>query len=341
MTKRILTLGIILIAIYLAMGGVALAGYSHGEFADNTDACAACHRTHTAISQYLLAASSGNALCETCHWGGSGADTDVKNGAYNTGGEPDNEWGDNNGILLAGGFEKVGGTASSTSMHVLNTALKPPGTTTGNLITLNCVSCHSPHMTNAHRDQYRLLRLRPNGDASDIVVTWNGPWTNNTQTTHQDNGYRAYTEKDWNPYLTGVQTITHNYKTGLSDWCVSCHSVYKTPVDSAPYNPGDAYTGEPRYRHMVDIAIKDIVDETTGFAYDLDSELPLEQVNGSVPSDLDKVMCLTCHRAHGTDATITARIVQYYEVDRGLLPKGSTLLRRNSTGVCVDCHTNI
>lgn len=339
MTKRIVGIGIILIVIYVAMGGVALS-VGHIPFASSTDQCA-CHRSHTATSGYLLVVTNGNALCMSCHWAGIGADTDVKNGFYNTGGESDHAWGDSNGILLAGGFEKVGNAQASTSMHILDTALKPPGTTTGALITLGCMSCHTAHSGSGGEGQYRMLRFQPNGATPDKIVTWNGPWTDNTQTTYQANGYRAYTEKDWNPYLTGVQTITHNYKTGLSDWCVSCHTVYKTPVDSAPYNPGDAYTGEPRYRHMVDIAIKDVVDETTGFTYDLDSELPLEQVSGSVPSDLDKVMCLTCHRAHGTDATITARIVQYYNVDRGLLPKGSTLLRKNNTGVCVDCHTNI
>lgn len=315
-------------------------GYAHGGYSDDTSACASCHRAHTAKGAYLMA-ESNSALCKTCHWAAVSADTDVKNGVYNTAGEYNHYWGIDNGTLLAGGFVKVDATGTATSMHKMDTPLKPPGSTTGDVITLGCTSCHSPHMSNGSESQYRLLRLRPNGAASAKVVAWNGPWTNNTQTTYQAGGYRAYTEKDWNPYLNGVQTYTHNYKSGLSDWCVSCHTVYKTPVDSAPYDPGDPYGAEIRYRHTMDNMIKGVTDETTGFTYNLDSELPLEQVNGSEPSNQDKIMCLTCHRAHGTDATITDRIAEYYDIDRGSLPKGSTLLRRNNTSVCVDCHTDI
>ena len=48
-----------------------------------------------------------------------------------------------------------------------------------------------------------------------------------------------------------------------------------------------------------------------------------------------RLMCLTCHFAHGTKATVTA-------IGSGLagsnVTQGSKLLRRNERGVCEDCH---
>ena len=348
MTKRIAAIGTILIAIYLGLGGVALAAYPHGEFAGNPDACAACHRAHTAISQNLLAVSSGNALCTTCHWGGTGADTDVKNGFYNAGGEPNNEWGANGGTLLGGGFDNIGGTAASTSKHVLGQPIAPPGTDTGAEITLNCVSCHTPHMDNAHKDQYRLLRLRPNGNASDIVVTWNGPWTDhNTQTTHLNDGDRAYTEKDFDPDTPGIQYYTNNYKDNVDEWCIACHTRYNIRGDANgqsgdPYDAGDVYGTIPRFRHAVDLPIKGETDPFNNLVYDLTTDLPLEDVNGNGRDANDKMTCITCHRGHGTAVVMTGNadfINSDYGNDRGALPTDSMLLRLDNRGVCVACHS--
>lgn len=232
MKKRIVRIGIILIAIYLAMGGVALATYPHGEFADNTDACAACHRTHTAISAYLIAAPNSNSLCTTCHWGGTSADTDVKDGVYTASGEPDNVWGQDGGKLLAGGFMNIGG-AASTSQHILNTPIEAFGSDTGATVTLDCMSCHSPHMDKANQNQYRLLRLRPNGASPAVSIPWNGPWTDSSQTVKATTtgGYRAYTEKDFDPTTPGIQYYTNNYKDNVDEWCIACHTRYRIRGD--------------------------------------------------------------------------------------------------------------
>lgn len=164
--------------LVLLTGGTSLAAAPapHGSFAANPDACAACHRVHTATAKNLIKDPNGGAMCNTCHAGGLGADTDATNGVYLNSGEPDHTWGSDNGVLLGGGFAKVGGTTSSTSKHRLDEALAPPGSTTGATITLKCLDCHSPHYERTRPNQYRLLRLRPNGAASDLYVDWNGPW---------------------------------------------------------------------------------------------------------------------------------------------------------------------
>ncbi len=72
------------LAMFVLMSGVALAvgETPHGPFADDTTLCAACHRAHTAQSEYLLSESSTFNMCKACHSGGQGADADVDNGRY-------------------------------------------------------------------------------------------------------------------------------------------------------------------------------------------------------------------------------------------------------------------
>lgn len=70
---------------FALMGGLALAVTAetpHGPFDSNTQLCAACHRAHTALSEYLVAKTEVTTLCEACHAGGYGADCDVVNGVY-------------------------------------------------------------------------------------------------------------------------------------------------------------------------------------------------------------------------------------------------------------------
>ena len=76
-----MVLGLLLVA---ALATTALADNGpHGGFTSSTDACAGCHRAHSAQSAdgYLLKASDETALCMSCH-DGNGAYTDVKNGLY-------------------------------------------------------------------------------------------------------------------------------------------------------------------------------------------------------------------------------------------------------------------
>ncbi|MBK8935501.1 MAG: hypothetical protein KA362_01490 [Chloroflexi bacterium] len=49
-------------------------GGPHGDYAPTTDACAGCHRTHTAPAAKILV-RSGSDLCYTCHGTGMGAST--------------------------------------------------------------------------------------------------------------------------------------------------------------------------------------------------------------------------------------------------------------------------
>lgn len=65
----------------LADGGPHIAGANSGLSTLTSDSCAGCHRAHTAQGEYLVNASSIDALCLSCHGSaGAGATTDVEVG---------------------------------------------------------------------------------------------------------------------------------------------------------------------------------------------------------------------------------------------------------------------
>ncbi len=339
--------------IYLMLSGVSYAAYPHSDYGSNPDACAACHRIHTATGINLLKDPNGTAMCNTCHWVGTGADTDVANGMYIDSHDVSHSWGEHQGTLLGGGFEKTGGINDTTSHHLIDQTLIPPGSVDpsnpinpGAAITLRCVSCHSGHPETSNPDQYRLLRLRPNSVADERLVDWNGPWEGPDEVVPGGGDYRAYTEKDFDAGVPGVQIYTKNYRrgsgpnSGMTRWCTSCHTKYTTREDAEPYNAGDAYGATVRFRHHADTEITGVTNEINGETYNLTTDLPLNDETGDGRTDDDKMMCLTCHRAHGTDTSMMNQAL-LEPGERGALPVGSMLLRRDNRGVCINCHSNL
>ncbi len=201
-----LVLGLLLVA---ALATVASADNGpHGGFTASTDACAGCHRLHSAKfgSNSLLKQADVEALCLSCH-GGSGAGTNVKDGVYTTGAE-----GTAGASLMGGGFDNAlmatawsgkatfDGTYSAsskatTSHHTLgqDTATiwgsGANGTVSGTMV-LECTSCHDPHGNagisitagvSTRVASYRLLRWQPQGSsgftaptAPTATVNWSG-----------------------------------------------------------------------------------------------------------------------------------------------------------------------
>lgn len=81
--KKILIAMVIGLLLVAALATTALADNGpHGGFTSSTDACAGCHRAHTAQGvNSLLKDTDEETLCFSCH-DGTGAYTDVKNGLY-------------------------------------------------------------------------------------------------------------------------------------------------------------------------------------------------------------------------------------------------------------------
>ena len=173
--KKLLFALVLGLALVLALATVAMADNGpHGGFAATTDACAGCHRAHSAqVGSNSLLIMDEEALCLSCH-DGSGAGTNVEDGVYTQAGSnayygasPKTE-GTDGASLFAGGFNNalmattwsgavtfnasfnavskpttsahgVGATGTVWGSGAVNTA-------NGSLL-LECTSCHNPHGT--------------------------------------------------------------------------------------------------------------------------------------------------------------------------------------------------
>jgi predicted CXXCH cytochrome family protein len=204
-----LILGLLLTA---AVATIALADNGpHGNFTASTDACASCHRAHTAKATDYLLVNDIYDMCMACH-DGSGAYTNVKDGIYVNGvvaglAAPYGNQGDKGEGLFGGGFENAAiATARSDNQNRYDVASIMPvpatvtsshivdGVTAGTVwgagdigaapdavsLTLECTSCHDPHgkagrtggvSTGAPIASYRLLRFNPTGSNGYETIT--------------------------------------------------------------------------------------------------------------------------------------------------------------------------
>jgi len=318
----------------LLLGGVAMAGAGPHQgpgFPQNTDACAGCHRAHTAVhSSILKAGATFYDFCTSCH-DGTGANTNVVNGvfvgtittwgtqSYGTAGAGLNAGGFSQAKPYTGRSGRTGTSAAVTSKHNVEsdtdtyTAWGGGNTGPGYTMPLRCVNCHDPHGTS----DYRILKDDPN----------------------PGNGYNPgpILSNETTPNFTSIQ-----YKSGQSAWCVDCHTQYLTMQGTRPesdpvtgsqntagtYDAGDGQGAKVRYRHPVNATIG------TAKANNLNTHIQLPADQGTYNADIqpgDQVQCLTCHQAHGTSATMSSIATVAPAND-------SALLRLDNRGVCQDCH---
>ena len=299
MKKLIIALALATLLV-LAFASLASAnGGPHGGYTATTDACAGCHRAHTAAAPNLLQ-NTGYQLCLDCHGAsGAGADTNVLNGIYtdrsaSTEGATETVDG---GYLLGGGFDSVNGkTATSTHDYTgsANTAWGFTADNRGTLITmgvgvtLDCSSCHDPH----GNGQYRILK-------ATVAVTQ----VDDTGTT-----------KDYD---------TEEWPQNLSNICVTCHAAYHDNTEAAA-----------NYTHNVDViwSANGVVAANPETTTHGGLSLPLADTGAS-----DWVTCNTCHFSHGTSATMEG-FAANATFTGAATNGGSALLRLDNRGVCEVCH---
>jgi predicted CXXCH cytochrome family protein len=204
--------------LVLALATVALADNGpHGSFTATTDACAGCHRAHSAqYGSNALLITDPEALCMSCHSGGAGAYTNVANGVYGPGSE-----GTPGTSLFGGGFTNAfmatAWSGAATANPAFNAVSRPTtsvhnvgasGTiwgsgadnSTNGTMVLECTSCHDPHgnagwdisgATPLRVPSYRLLRWQPQGSGgftppSNVPNNWSGgAFPSNGQTSPQ------------------------------------------------------------------------------------------------------------------------------------------------------------
>jgi len=307
--KRVWTVLLVFLMTTTAMVVSARADNGpHGGYTATTDACAGCHRAHTAAAARLLV-NQVPGLCVSCHGAsGTGADTNVEDGIYlERDGNVETEGTVNRG-LKGGGFvnalidtnwDLIAASAAVTSKHAYDGT---SGTMWGNgainsgagklNIALTCTSCHDPHgnASTANGPTYRLLRAIPidSGAGSGVNVT-----DESSKTYSVSNGDNQYFGENYGS--RGAQ---------ISNWCAQCHTRHSAPTGSGSTYSGDAIYA---YRHT-----------TTGFS----------------------IGCMNCHVAHGTSATMGTYSAAVSWPD-GSTPSGnkrSSLLRVDNHGVSELCH---
>jgi predicted CXXCH cytochrome family protein len=131
---------------------------------------------------------------------------------------------------------------------------------------LGCATCHSPHGSTSFRN----LRVDPTGKGEKHPVV--------AHVASEGKGDR----------YAGDNIV---YQGGMSDWCRSCHAeVHEHGRDgTAPGRPDDATLGASP---SVNVA---------AWMKPMDGRVRVERPGGGDrPSASDRVMCLTCHRAHGS-----------------------------------------
>jgi predicted CXXCH cytochrome family protein len=299
--------------------------------------------------------------------------------------------------LNGGGFEKIGtagkSVMSSHNMGALQGSLVRWGYSDPNggvsnlspMATFGCNDCHDPHGSS----NYRLLKDQVNG------VTVGGYLATGTPNPYVISNEQGFPQGGFKKGALGVADVANyvpNYTApqyaqspgkAMSTWCSACHTDYNVTDGSkasstATYNYGTAEGAQIRHRHPVDVPLSvgtslDPANRALNTPLLNDSGLPLEMGYGNVASGADhksaviwdargNVTCLTCHRAHGSESTMTgwavADIVQtspgkYGPVKLtpgtpgfgslgnplGVAPNYSgAILRFDNRGVCERCH---
>lgn len=380
MKKLIMAIGI---CVALMAGAISIAsanGGPHGDYAADglTDKCAGCHRLHQAQSAIgkLLKAPTPYALCLTCH-NGAGSRLDVLDGvrlADTVDPRVPGQTGD--GSLNGGGFEYING-AAVTSKHNEDPAenqLYPWGfagsgqgnysgggdglaNTGSNSIALSqplqCTGCHNPHGT----PNYRLLKDSVNGN-SVAVRAWYPSGAGGAFT--KDEGARgleagAPADKYIREYYGSSGSNAFNANGSFGNFCGGCHSAY--PSDGATLGLSAPMNGAStvHYRHRTEMPYTNWESVANGYGFSMQnpetnpylSNVVLRLASNST-QDNTVVTCLTCHRVHGTTATMTGWALSKLVDPAGRSPDAitpsqtttsrSTLLYLNNRGMCEACH---
>lgn len=337
---------------------------THGEYANDTNSCASCHKTHTASGRQLLVKNGIYNTCAACHDGTLGFyNVFQPSNAGTFGGNPDKAVG-NASIHMATGVMKVsaapGGNRTSTDSG-----------TWGKDFT--CASCHAPH--GSYSD--RLLHYNPNGigstaptdaagnptggkkivDATVALDTATGKYTAlNAGTPVAGPWLYGYTYGSPKRYYTQIRVLYDSNGDGTPEWNYKVNGQpTKAYNDVLEVNyrggfftdPNGVLTGVNINNIQMDVAPATVVkfnqtDIAPAAAQALG--LPVTAVTG-YKSGVNS-FCAACHTDYNSTSAATPfgtfskafrhKIVQGLKA--GMIGEDSATGTPNANMVCLSCH---
>lgn len=257
--------------------------------------------------------------------------------------------------LNGGGFMYTGGSPS-TSRHNADPAdssLYPWGYNSNTGLSTNalssplqCTSCHNPHGT----ANYRLLKEKINGQTVVVRAYYGGSFVKDEGARGLETGAPTYKYATdyYGSASDGTGAPTTAGQGSIASLCGACHTAYPSA------GAGIAYTsaGYTHYRHRTEMPYTNWLNPETGATVTYNPKLsplpgfPNLRLASNSTQTNTIVTCLTCHRVHGTAATMSGYALKTSLGGSGaenLTPaqtstSKSVLLYTNNRGMCQACH---
>ena len=326
--RRFLCLGLIS-ALSFTIGGVGPAQADSGPHVSSaaavkqtvaTHRCASCHRAHTTDEGFPLSAGT-DGLCFTCHGpSGNGASTDVIDGVgYGVGGTQNGDRSATPGALRGGGFDYalIGAGEASRETYVSGTSV---------LIRNQVIPVLAAGMATTSNHPVKGAKVTSCGDgalnlgAGEAVTLECG----SCHDPHGNGNYRLL-----RPMPTDSGGSTSAVGVTIPDASVK---VYTT---SNYWLSGDA--GSPR-----------VVNGVNGAAATSDGYLDNivqwcttchSRRHSGANDTMGGQKCVSCHVAHGSNASTSGPGSGHAQQPDGSAPRGSSkLLRLDDRAPCSMCH---
>jgi len=220
-----------------------------------------------------------------------------------------------------------------------NTGLRPDVTFIG---ALACASCHNPH----GNTNYRMLNISVNGYAVNVKAKDGGTVRADEGGNRGLEGTPVTGKYTQDYYYSGGQnlgaTVTDS-EANIASFCSACHTAY--PSNSA--TTGLLANSVTHFRHKTEIALNATwvgcgstcanatQNPEDGTAPKFTTKLRLAD-NATTANEV--VTCLTCHRAHGSAASMSGNALLGTGTQGGGFTNDSSLLYLDNRGVCEVCH---
>lgn len=212
---------------------------------------------------------------------------------------------------------------------------------------LTCAGANGCHGNRDQTDQWDAVSGGHHGD--DTILQYGSGFTLTGQGASVATSYRflykikGAEDSDWhntrsatdhNEYLgevyatRGTTDSWANMKGTISELCAECHANYHIS------GSGGIGTASPWIRHPTDVLIPNS-GEYASISTTYDDETPVGRstiadgataASGTVAAGSDRVICLSCHRAHGSDQNDNLRFSYSTSLSAG--------------AGCLHCHTN-